>query len=436
MDVADRSQRRRIASRRGTDAGTHRHGRGSHGRQRVRALAVTLTLAFVGLLLSPALLPPPAASAFGTINQAGQRAEHERITRAALGCPAGGPRPGDCFEANSLDQLAGQEGTFGAVGAPDSDGQVLESGAHCDDADFLNAPGYPQSRAAATAALQSCIDRMRGEFRTGIGAAAGLVDADGTPSVEDVVLVTPCVFTGGVAGRAKCNTFQHLGRVLHGAQDFYSHSNWTDDADTGQPIGINNPPGLNLPAPSPLLDLTSTGPITPPENLSTGFFKAGGDTCPGTDGRITHACLNKDKVLIELGDGFALGGVPVAGVSNISDPQTPRGQVGINATKAVVASIFETRRQWAFFRRALVATYGLDRAALMIGALTRDTPLDGLVSPADMSELLELPGLIPGGPGSPGGPGGPGVPGPAGVPSLPSLPGLPGPGLPGLPGRP
>src|SRR5438034_9693398 len=78
-------------------------------------------LSVLVLLLSGLVVPvitAPAAHAFGTINGLGQRAEHERITRAALACPPGVKSDGSCFEPRSIDQLAGHSGTFGGVGAP------------------------------------------------------------------------------------------------------------------------------------------------------------------------------------------------------------------------------------------------------------------------------------------------------------------------------
>ena len=146
-----------------------RHVAFQHRRSRRATAGVALLLASV--LLVPMLIPSPSAAAFGTIRSLGQRAEHETLTRIALGCPAGAPTNGDCFEPDSLNQLAGQDGTFGAVGAPDSDDQVFDSKAHCDDADFLNVQGYPQSRSDAARALQECIDHLRDEFRDGIDEA-------------------------------------------------------------------------------------------------------------------------------------------------------------------------------------------------------------------------------------------------------------------------
>jgi hypothetical protein len=372
-----------------------------------RSIAAIATAALVAIVLVPAVTSPTSAQAFGTIRELGQRAEHEIITRIALGCAAGAPTNGDCFEPNSLDQLAGQDGTFGAVGAPDSDTQILDSEAHCDDADFLAVPGYPQSRADATRILQDCIDHLRNEFRDGIDEADDLLDGDGSIEAHEVIITPNCVFTGGFPGRAKCEVLQGLGRALHGVQDFYAHSNWADDADPGQPFSINNPPGLNLGAPSPLLNLRAGGNVAPPEQLATGFFKSpipGQDTCPGEDGRITHACLNKDKMLIEAGAGVMVNGVTVPGLGNVSDPQTPRGQVGANALKAVAGAVIETRRQWSDFRAALIAKYGTERGGAMIAALTMDAPAEGPARIPDVPTIPSIPGLppIPGLPGIPG----------------------------------
>jgi hypothetical protein len=326
-----------------------------------RVLAGCLA-ALASTISTPASLQ--RASAFGTINGAGQRSEHERITRVALACPLGVPSTGDCFEPRSMDQLAGRSGTFGAVGSPDSD-EIYTTPAHCDDADFLNLLGYPRTRAQATAQLQACINHLRMRFRQGRDASGALLKSDGTVDQMQVDLSSDCTFFLGVPGRAKCNALEGFGRALHGAQDFYSHSNWTDEADPSIPISIDNPPGLNLSAPSPLLDLRGSGTPAIPVDLTTGFFKTTlfipRDNCPATDGRITHACLNKDKELIDPSGA-------------VSDPQTPRGRVGSNAQKAVTGAIIETRRQWRDFRDQLVATYGVVAGNQMIKALTKDAP--------------------------------------------------------------
>src|SRR5438132_5297148 len=141
------------------------------------------------------LLAPAEIHAFGTINGLGQRAEHERIPRAALGCPPGVKSTGECFEPRSMDQLAGHGGTFGAVGAPDL-GEFFTPTAHCDNADFLNVPGYPQTRAAATAALLGCVAHLRADFQHGIDGAKGLFDSDGELVGKEGDLTADCTFAG------------------------------------------------------------------------------------------------------------------------------------------------------------------------------------------------------------------------------------------------
>src|SRR5690242_17065165 len=106
---------------------------------------VSVPVFVLNLLALLALCMPVAngrPTPFGTINgklfgiiPPVQHAEHERITRAALGCSADNPVD-FCFEALSLDQLAGAEGTIGAIGAPDIN-EVCASNVHCDDADYF-----------------------------------------------------------------------------------------------------------------------------------------------------------------------------------------------------------------------------------------------------------------------------------------------------------
>ena len=133
--------------------------------------------------------------------------------------------------------------------------------------------------------------------------------------------------------RAKCAALEGLGRVLHGAKDFYAHSNWADEADPTRPVGDANPPGLNLPGPSPVLDLRAGSPPRMPSDLTTGCFVVK-DEVPGVAAcasRVTHAALNKDRGLIDPATGRATG------------PTTPRGMVGDNFDKAVSGAVVETR---------------------------------------------------------------------------------------------
>src|SRR5919205_359094 len=72
------------------------------------------------------------AQAFGSYQGTlSQRSEHEMITRWALACPPDHHSTGDCFEPESIAQLAGTRWHLGAVGSPDYN-EVTVPAAHCD----------------------------------------------------------------------------------------------------------------------------------------------------------------------------------------------------------------------------------------------------------------------------------------------------------------
>ncbi|KAK4170044.1 hypothetical protein QBC43DRAFT_307054 [Cladorrhinum sp. PSN259] len=343
----------------------------------------------VGLLS----LTPPVAG-FGTINEPvvlGQHNEHEMVTRLAFQCPSGQKSDGICFEPRSLDQLAGYHrdvmglplpgaGFNGAVGAPDTLDPVPEGPeAHCDDADFVDIPGYPQSREEATANLQVCVDHMRARFRQAWVSAEGLVDERNRIRLGGVELVNAfggdCRFAFpslqiNVLARPKCSTLEGFGRALHGVQDFYSHSNWADQTDTSKPISASNPPGLAMNDTAPFLNLRATGPIPAeqiPRNLTTGCF-AIPDSTPGTGncaGRVTHHTINKDHGVINLDATFG-----EVGVFSLRAAVIPA-----NFHNAVMAAVQASREAWENLRDELRHRYGKTAGNLMICALARDDPI-------------------------------------------------------------
>ena len=184
------------------------------------------------------------ACAFGTVTILGQNAEHERITRHALGCnQPGGPAASDCFRGSALAEIAGSSGNFGAVGAPDNplNGKLNDAKSHCDDGDYLATPGYPHSRADAEAALVACRNYMIAYRNEAVADAAGLV-RNGRLVDAEIPTLLSCFFNF-TKGRAYCNAIEDFGIVLHAAQDFYAHSNWVDQSDPKQPVSLQNPPG-------------------------------------------------------------------------------------------------------------------------------------------------------------------------------------------------
>ena len=319
---------------------------------------------------------PVAAAPFGTVNEPvllNQHNEHEMITRLAFQCPDGESSDGICFEPATLDQLAGTHsflvglGENGGVGAPDS---LLPEGpeAHCDDADFLDIPGYPRARWEATAQLQACVNHLRLRFEQAWRSASRLLDSQAQISNDMVDLDDDCPFdfedigSVNMAGRAKCNVLEGFGRALHGVQDFYSHSNWADQADPTEAISIDNPPGLGMESTAPFLDLGATTDISSqiPTNLTTGCFTLNPLGCQD---RITHSVLNKDHGEINLDGTFGEVG-----------QGTDRGQIPGNFQQAVRGAVLDSQGQWARLRSRIRSEYGAERGDLMICALVRDDP--------------------------------------------------------------
>lgn len=192
------------------------------------------TWVFAMTMFAVAVLIPEPAFTFGTINAGAQNAEHEKITRLGLKGFGLGP--------NTLNEIAGKTGTFGAVGSPDVR-LIFQKSAHCDGGDFLAVAGYPQTAAQAAANIAACRNWIFGKLDEAVTDASGLID-EGTLDKLSYGKI-PCVYSGK-KGRAKCNVLEDLGIAFHTAQDFYAHSNWTDKAAPGA-ITPNNPPGLNQP---------------------------------------------------------------------------------------------------------------------------------------------------------------------------------------------
>ena len=335
-----------------------------------------------------------SASAFGTINMPaiGQHNEHEMVTRLAFQCPQGGKSDGFCFEPRSLDQLAGYHvdlfgvpipggGFNGAVGAPDTLDPAPEGPeAHCDDADFLDIPDYPQSRTDATSALQACVDHLRSRVHQAIGAAGRLLNSEGRIQSDMVdlsgTLGGDCTFAFpslqvNEYGRAKCNVLEGFGRALHVVQDFYSHSNWADTADKSRPISRVNPPGLGRTDLALFLTNFSGDGHIPPEqvplDLTTGCFTIP-DGTPGSGycaGRITHHTMTKDYGIILLNGTFGDVG-----------PGAPRAEsTPENFQLAVEAAARASREAWRSFQDELRRRYGNEMGDMMICSLVRDNPV-------------------------------------------------------------
>lgn len=292
-----------------------------------------------------------AALAFGTIHGLGQNAEHERITRRALGCGTGAR---SCIMPRTLGELAGRGGSFGAVGAPDRGPLIFQPQAHCDRGDYLPTGRYPQTQRQAQAALEACRAWMDGKMEEAVRDARGLLDDKQRLRPAQVAL--GCAFVGGIKGRAKCNVLEDFGVALHTAQDFYAHSNWVDIPDRSRPLSLENPPGLGHSGWAPWMALRANPPF--PRGLITGCY--GTPEARACAGRVMHAALNKDTGVVDPRPGLGT---------------SPRGRINGNFARAVEAATLDSRDKWDLLRERLVARYGVVRGRLMACAIAQDDPM-------------------------------------------------------------
>ncbi len=291
------------------------------------------------------------AFAFGTINSLGQHAEHEKITRLGLS--------GLGIGHKTLDEIAGKRGTYGAVGAPDrlSRGLMSVSAAHCDNGDWLRSKGYRQSHKDAKSKLVECRQWIFRWLNKAVELADQLVDKNGRVTKRGRIAEFSCKFDGK-RGSVKCRILGAMGVAYHAAQDFYSHTNWTDVQVRGV-IGSKNPPGLGHNTPAPWLNPARR--VKMPEGLISGCF-GGVPEFAFCRGRVRHSVLNKDKGKIDVKSG------------SIGRGKTKRGKVNGNFSRAVKAAIKDTRAKWQYFESKLVQKYGSSRGKLMICLIRRDDP--------------------------------------------------------------
>ena len=299
-----------------------------------------------------ALVFPATAFGFGSTNSFGQSAEHEMITRLAL--------KSEGFGSRTMDEIAGKNGTFGAVAAPDRPdrGLMMTAAAHCDDGDYLDVPGYPHSKVAAEHALSACRSWIFNNLASAVSQAGALTDKNGRIRSSEIPTQVPC-FYNGKPGRAKCEVLESLGLAFHAAQDFYAHSNWTDRPPKGA-ITLTDPPGLGNTAPAPWLNPQRQVPF--PKGLISGCYEGSPETlfCKG---RIRHGDLNKDTGPINPSTG------------QIGAGTTPRGEGNDNFARAARAAVADTREKWVYFQQRILATYGESRGEMILCAIRSDDPI-------------------------------------------------------------
>lgn len=315
-----------------------------------------------------AVLPLQHAEAFGTFNGLGQAAEHERITRV-LGRSATDIKVSNPFQPASLDMLAGKRGVLGGVGSPDNpfDSSIIPvvglgpGYKHCDDADFADVPGYPQSRADATDNLMRCVNYYNDQLDRAVKAAGDIVDQDLVVSQKQMALNCSFPFKPATSGSAKCRVLNRLGRALHTAEDFWSHSNWADVAAAG-PLTAQNPAGLartDIPA---FFRYPLPSSYAIPRLLSTGCDDSADPFGVRCKDRVAHSVLAKDNGEVDPNTGI---GTPTS--------KYTRGTINNNFQRAVTGARKQAVSTWSDLQRAIISAYGQERGDLIIRALIADT---------------------------------------------------------------
>jgi len=357
------------------------------------------------------VLVPANAHAFMTWNTPGN-AEHERITRMAIACNSALDRPapaglawnrdlclpsgGDSNKApwwfsfeRSMRMLAGSDGYFGGVGAPDRFAEAVLSSsdrAHCDNSDawFPRSQGpfgsYPRTFDQRAAGLRACLQLLQKYVGVAVDEAGKLVSADGRLDAPQSDLSEDCnvdydpdLNPGKTHDRgwAKCNALISFGRALHITEDFFSHSNWVDQnpssLDIKSPQGLNNDPrivpaALGYPRTNEQIDsfIANTQVIT-------------GAYGSGLSDRVTHNdYLNKDE-----GKGsidWTTGQIPFGDKGHSVRSAAGFDGVNDNFQRAAKGAAYAAASMWADYRAGVFARYGADRGAKIWAALRKNTP--------------------------------------------------------------
>lgn len=336
---------------------------------KIVALAAAITL--IGLVSTG------PAQAFGTYDSPsimGQQSEHERITRslAQVG-----------LEPATLDLLAGKPGRLGGVGSPDFLDNSKGLGPafkHCDNGDYVDVDGYKQTREQADAALRECFTYFEDLLDAAITKAGDLVDANGKVNIKEArANYSVCSFPFDLnknAGSAKCAVVNHLGRALHIAEDFWSHTNWADAADPSQPISVKNPAGLgrtDIPAVVRYPGSTSA-PI--PDGLISGCD----DSVPvlgplECKGRVSHSSLAKDNGAIDPSNCESASTTKKYARAGIT------GESGqSNFVLAVCGAMRQAQQTWSDFSDAVISSYGAERGRRILDVVSQDAVPSDVVS--------------------------------------------------------
>jgi len=363
------------------------------------------------LTISLLMLVPANAHAFMTWNTPGN-AEHERITRMAIACnsaldraaPAGLDWKRDLCLPSSADSnkqpwwfafersmrmLAGTDGYFGGVGAPDRFAEAVLSSsdrAHCDNSDawFPTSQGpfgsYPRTFDQRAAGLRDCLRLLQKYVGVAVDEAGKLVSPNGQLDAPQSDLSEDCnvdydpdLNPGETHDRgwAKCNALIAFGRALHITEDFFSHSNWIDQNPSS--LNIENPQGLHN---DPSIVPNALG--YPRSDAEIDAFIAQTQVITGAYGsglsnRVKHNdYLNKDE-----GKGtinWTTGQIPFGDKGHSERSAAGFDGANDNFQRAAKGAAYAAASMWADYRAGVFARYGADRGAKIWNALRNNTP--------------------------------------------------------------
>lgn len=293
------------------------------------------------------------ALALGVVNLFGQGYEHQKVTNIAL--------KGFGFGPKTLKMLAGDSGSLGAIGAPDRLNRGLADVryVHCDNGDYFDVEGYPQTKEEAQANLEKCKSHIFKQLEIAIALSGKLAEKP-VPLGANSKNELNCRFVGK-ARSTKCGILEALGLAFHAAQDFYTHSNWSDRTE-GTKITVNNPPGLGKEVIAEWLNPRLNALL--PDGLITGCFLGMPETtkCSYGNGkqRIRHYFLNKD--IGNIGNS----------VRNIGAGKTIRGRHNQNFQRVIRLAVEDTRNKWLFVEEEIIRRFGQSIGSKVICKIKKD----------------------------------------------------------------
>ncbi|WP_323119740.1 hypothetical protein [Burkholderia alba] len=310
---------------------------------------------------------------------------------------------GDIFDNKTMSNLGR------ALMKPDSD-QWYNLPAHCDGGDYLSPKNndgkeYPISRNQANDYYNQCVREMVRYLNAAVQAASGLVLPAGSGYKIDTTQLINSKDCGNndewawVKGkydsngiwkmgsykpsglsqdsRAKCRVLRNFGRILHATTDFYAHTNYADKANPAMPIGVTNPPGLDLaPTPAPLLETYSLwkyrNSLADPEGEKAD--QAMKDKIEKSEDRfpvnLTSGCwvYSDEEYQSKCKNRISESSTMQKDRSTDNRSLAAKG----NFENTFATATADVLRQWEILKAALNDKYGPERATYMIDAISKN----------------------------------------------------------------